>query len=74
MSAGVGRLWLMLIMTSIAFTPLIISPQENHRKGRILGNGRKAEYKKLTILFFETVNFSLSYTHTSQCNSAVSSP
>jgi hypothetical protein len=62
MAAGVGRLWLILIMASIAFTPLNVSPQENHRKGHIIGNRREAEYKNLTILFF--VSFSLSFTHT----------
>jgi hypothetical protein len=73
MAAGVERLWLILMMASITFTPLNISPEENHRKGHIIGDGRKAEYKNLTIFFFEAVNFSLSFTHTSQCKSAVPS-
>jgi hypothetical protein len=37
-----GRLWQIVIMESLAFNPLNISPQENHRKGHNIRERKKS--------------------------------
>jgi hypothetical protein len=49
MDAGAVRLWLILLIASIAIILLTISPQENHKKGH-LSTEEKQNKKKVNFL------------------------